>query len=241
MELYEYLSPFITGIFLFIGYLVVKSYWPKYFEKKGENQATKEDIGEITKIVEGIKTTLTKETELLKADLASISQHNLLLNNAKREALLDLNAKINTWFNSITHYQVIQITVNNFDRETFYNDKDLNLLRYQLLMSRSHLKIFYDNDDFYDILANLALILVDMQSNLAIAVNERIKLFAMLKDSLENDDSENQSDLQQTLNQELHDRAELYHSNLLKNVTAVNEYLHPLNKILRTEILSFYK
>jgi len=41
----------LTGLFLFF---LCKNYWPKYFEAKAKNQATKEDIGEITAIVESI-------------------------------------------------------------------------------------------------------------------------------------------------------------------------------------------
>jgi hypothetical protein len=44
----------IAAIFIFAKFLLEK-YAEGYLKKKGDNLATKEDIGEITKIVEGIK------------------------------------------------------------------------------------------------------------------------------------------------------------------------------------------
>ncbi len=41
-------------ILVVIGY-IAKSYLPSYFREKGRNLATKEDIAEITKKIEGIK------------------------------------------------------------------------------------------------------------------------------------------------------------------------------------------
>jgi uncharacterized secreted protein with C-terminal beta-propeller domain len=38
---------------------IVQNYFPSYFKKKGDNLATKEDIGEITKIIESVKTEIS--------------------------------------------------------------------------------------------------------------------------------------------------------------------------------------
>ncbi len=61
---------YISGlVFAFILGLFLKSYLPAYFTKKGENLATKEDIGKITQIVEQIKTDLSKDLEFVKWEL----------------------------------------------------------------------------------------------------------------------------------------------------------------------------
>mgnify|MGYP001106972892 CR=1 FL=1 len=49
--------------------LLLKSYLPKYFEEKGKNLATKEDIGAITDEVEKVKIQYTKDIEILKSEL----------------------------------------------------------------------------------------------------------------------------------------------------------------------------
>ncbi|ELX7527506.1 hypothetical protein SKP09_004644 [Vibrio parahaemolyticus] len=51
--------------------LLVNSFLPKYFGKKGENLATKEDIAEITDKIESVKNDYAHQLESTKADLSS--------------------------------------------------------------------------------------------------------------------------------------------------------------------------
>ncbi len=44
------------GVVSFVVGFFVKNFLPAYFNEKGKNLATKEDIGKITKTVESIKT-----------------------------------------------------------------------------------------------------------------------------------------------------------------------------------------
>ena len=53
-----------TWIYCYLFKLYAKS----YSSEKGKNLATKEDISEITEIVESIKTSLSNKTEELKSD-----------------------------------------------------------------------------------------------------------------------------------------------------------------------------
>lgn len=52
-----------------IGGLLLKHYLPSYLTEKGKNLATKEDVEEITRKVEGVKTQYQSEVEKLKAEL----------------------------------------------------------------------------------------------------------------------------------------------------------------------------
>lgn len=55
---------------LLVGAILLgRSYLPKYFEEKGKNLATKEDIGAITDEVEKVKIQYSKDIEILKSDL----------------------------------------------------------------------------------------------------------------------------------------------------------------------------
>ena len=49
---------FITLFVAILAYLVVNKFLPSYANKKGENLATKEDIGEITREIEKVKTAM---------------------------------------------------------------------------------------------------------------------------------------------------------------------------------------
>lgn len=51
----------------FVGGLVVRSFLPSYFQEKGKNLATKEDIAEITRQIEAAKSGFAEALELQKA------------------------------------------------------------------------------------------------------------------------------------------------------------------------------
>lgn len=56
---------------IIISYFLLRRFLPKYLEQKAKNLATKEDIAEITQIVEGIRSDRAKELE-------NLSHHNQL-------------------------------------------------------------------------------------------------------------------------------------------------------------------
>lgn len=57
--------------FIFVGGLVTGSFLPKYFGKKGENLATKEDIADITSKIETVKHEYASQLESVKAELSA--------------------------------------------------------------------------------------------------------------------------------------------------------------------------
>ena len=67
-----------------ILYFVIKNALPSYFNEKGKNLATQEDISKITQLVEETKYQFTTQTELLKANLQI--NNNLQLNLKTEEA-----------------------------------------------------------------------------------------------------------------------------------------------------------
>ena len=69
-----------AGFIIICVILYVKS----YSAEKGKNLATKEDIGEITQIIESIKTSLSIKTEELKSDLSYRNEHLIHLRAAER-------------------------------------------------------------------------------------------------------------------------------------------------------------
>ncbi|WP_149242570.1 hypothetical protein [Dyadobacter sp. 32] len=104
----------IVGII--IGFLI-KDYLPSYFKKKGENLATKEDIGEITKLVEEVKSSFNQETEVLKANLQILNGIKLGIAAEERAAIVDFNVKYFRWF-----YSLIDTTCGDAD---FRNSAEL--------------------------------------------------------------------------------------------------------------------
>lgn len=87
----------------FFAGLFITHYYPNYMKYKAKNLATKEDIGEITTIVESIKTGLSKDVETLKAELSLQNQNKISLKSEERKALLDFHLKYSLWHNSVVH------------------------------------------------------------------------------------------------------------------------------------------
>lgn len=81
--------------FAFVGLLfglLINSFLPKYFGKKGENLATKEDISEITNKIETVKHDYARQLESTKAELsAALSTHGFRYEK-EYEVLNDLTA-----------------------------------------------------------------------------------------------------------------------------------------------------
>ncbi|MCR4275128.1 MAG: hypothetical protein NUV83_00010 [Candidatus Wolfebacteria bacterium] len=58
----------IIGLSAFIIGLIVDRFLPSYFSKKGENLATKEDMGKITSEIEKVKTVFKDQYDLSKTE-----------------------------------------------------------------------------------------------------------------------------------------------------------------------------
>lgn len=72
--------------------LLVNNYLPKYFGKKGENLATKEDISEITTKIEAVKHDYARQLESTKAELsAQLNTHGFRY-ESEYEVLSELTA-----------------------------------------------------------------------------------------------------------------------------------------------------
>lgn len=78
----------IGSLFLFRKYLF------SYSSEKGKNLATKEDIGEITRKVEEVKTGYVVEIERLKVDLSLLSRKNNILLDEKIRVFKKLQKRL---------------------------------------------------------------------------------------------------------------------------------------------------
>lgn len=74
----NFLMNLITWVVLIVGGLLLRSYLPSYFQEKGKNLATKEDIKEITDKVEAVKAHYLKEIELYKQEIGLMQKRREL-------------------------------------------------------------------------------------------------------------------------------------------------------------------
>lgn len=78
----------LTLIGLAAAALFAKSYFPSYLSEKGKNLATKEDIGAITRQVEGIKLENAGQLERIRSSLTVLASHRTAYAEHQRQSLI---------------------------------------------------------------------------------------------------------------------------------------------------------
>ena len=72
-----------------------------YYEEKGKNLATKEDIGEITKEIKSVESQFINETEKLKNKLAILANAQTDITSMERQAIIEVNKSLFLWIDSV--------------------------------------------------------------------------------------------------------------------------------------------
>ncbi|RED26587.1 hypothetical protein BD847_0507 [Flavobacterium cutihirudinis] len=167
----KYFYNFLLILFSLAFFYIFKNFWPKYFETKATNQATKEDIGEITEIVENIKSDLLKQNEILKAQISFNNQHRLNLKNAEREALFAFNKHIAAWFYYLIRFSFSNYDINNY-QEIKQSLKEFAKRQYDSDLAEAHLTLFMQDQEFIDLKKDLVISIIELEFILTKAVNE---------------------------------------------------------------------
>ncbi|MGM9477381.1 hypothetical protein ACS5PU_13155 [Pedobacter sp. GSP4] len=98
----NWLMPILSLFGFLITYYFIKNMLPSYFNEKGKNLATKDDIKSITTLVEEVKITFAAQTEKLKANLNVLTSIQLGIANEERNAIILLNQSFFKWYNIIS-------------------------------------------------------------------------------------------------------------------------------------------
>jgi hypothetical protein len=85
-----FLNDVIVLVIVTVGGLLLRSLLPAYFEQKGKDIATKEDIEEITAKTERVRAQFTSEIELLRSELSKRSHSYALVFDKEFELLQQL-------------------------------------------------------------------------------------------------------------------------------------------------------
>lgn len=147
MPEFQEIQPYLETIFdALIAAIIVLSLWAayslkrssnKYFEEKGKNLATKEDIGEITNTVKSIE-----------SELQYSLQGKLSWRKEKQDALVNYFTLYITWFTAISDTDCSLIDSQNFDKEIPKIKRELKEIRRQYDAARVRMEIFVDDYDF---------------------------------------------------------------------------------------------
>lgn len=167
----QIILPSLVLIGVYIGHLILKSFWPKYFEAKGTNQATKEDIGEITKIVESIKSDLLKDVEDLKGQISLVNQHKLNLKASERGAILEYSSKLNAYIYFLVGLDLTIYNEENYT-ELLKERIEINKKSYEFSVAEANLGLFINDDEFIKMNMKLKLSISEYETKLRETMQE---------------------------------------------------------------------
>lgn len=125
-------------------FFTIKNLLPSYFNEKGKNIATKEDISEITELVEKTKLIFTSETEKLKATLLVLSNAQISIISEDRNVIIDLNEKYFKWLHSLIDTSLGEIDDYNNAELIKYRQK-IRQNYNDLIVSEAKFSLFIEN------------------------------------------------------------------------------------------------
>lgn len=187
--------------------LLIKIYAKSYSSEKGKNLATKEDIGEITGIIESIKSSLSIRAEELKSDLSYKNEHLIHLRAAERLAIINYYKA--TWVLALNfaRTELIQYCIDNYgdsnkikaiSDSTYLKDiedselilekikNEVSNLKYQRDISESELMFFYDEPELISTVERLNLSLSEFERSLQHSINQLSQVFNGAVDKIKN-------------------------------------------------------
>ena len=117
---FAWLNSLVSALCAGALYFLLKNTIPAYFSKKGENLATKQDIGEITLEIEAVKDEFTRGIELLKVELQYANSVKISVRSESRAAIVNCYEAFCNWINLL-----LDTKFGNFNEK---NSENIDLL-----------------------------------------------------------------------------------------------------------------
>ena len=126
---------------------VYLAFFKSYLTEKGKSAALKEDLNDLTKEVESVKSKFAKEQEILKTNLQRILSNEVSYRNEERSAIIIYHNVINEWLYSIDEIGLENYNKSNIDAlidvrnliARFYAKAGISKSKISLLIENSEL------------------------------------------------------------------------------------------------------
>jgi len=115
MEYIQYVLSGLVMITMAIVPFFIENHTKKYLETKGANLAQKEDLAELTTIINQVKSKFETDSAILKAKLDVVSGTALNLKNEERKAIIALNESYFKWI-SVIRGKLITSSIVDIDK-----------------------------------------------------------------------------------------------------------------------------
>lgn len=151
----------ICSEFLLVAIVCYFIFFKSYFQEKGKNVATKEDISEITEKIENVK-----------SDIGILTHKKIFLSTEKQNCLLDFYEKFSSWINNVVSASLIS----NSDSYSLYYlqvIEKLQVLYQNYLSAESKVDIFFNADkELLDAKRSLAVPMLEIVNLLTISLQK---------------------------------------------------------------------
>lgn len=155
------ISNLIFNFLILVGVILLlyfKFYVPSYLKKKGENLATKEDIGLITKEIKSV------EAKIKIKESGEIDYFSL-----KRKIILDYFGAYNNWERIVTD---ATSTYENAEVKNNLLIEKIKETKFNYNLKEGEIEIFIEDLNFYELRKNVTLTLLNLQNELELHFEE---------------------------------------------------------------------
>lgn len=136
---------FIIAIQIIVGLLTVSLIY--YVQQKGKNQADKEDLRDLTEIIEDVRHKYAKENELLKSSLSLFTSKQNILFTEGKNAIIEFYSNLNKWLWHNLNISAHEYNLTNFTELSSrllamrdnYNDTNISFGKIQILANDENL------------------------------------------------------------------------------------------------------
>ena len=121
------------------------AFFKSYFQEKGKNLATSEDIEELTHKVESVKQNFIEKNASLKAKLDLLTNLQISHKNDERNSLIDFHKLIKSWIGLLTESS--PSLIDDYDNQEIKNKLFQYDLTYKKVLSAEALLELYVDDE----------------------------------------------------------------------------------------------
>lgn len=236
------MKPEIIFDFILVLIGLYLALFKSYFQEKGKNIATSEDIEDLTLKVESIKQNFIEKNASLKAKLDLLTNLQISHKNDERNSLIEFHKTIKSWIRLLIESS--PTLMNDYDNQEIQNKIHLYDLTYsKVLNAEALLELYVDDEELnkliYDLKKSVLEHLVPHPSKFLLDLKhnnfERVQLEKMPVDSTENIDKKTEK------HKELLDKRkgifDEYRTNMIKGYEEVIAYDKKYSVYMREYII----
>ena len=220
-----------NGLISSVLFFLFKNYLPSYFDEKGKNLATKEDVGAITKIVESVRLDNNAQLEVIKTELGLVSKTQATIYDDERKAIVEFLGTVTDFYESNIDIPNESDTPEGF---AYFREKVRTLEQHysKLRIAKSKLQLFCHNQEILNASEPVLVALADIQGKTQV---QRFKVLGSQKVSARVGDVYSKTPTEENSRQfkcEVDKQTELHKEFQDMRLTFYKEYYPMYNKLL---------